>query len=541
MTTIAAKSKSEEIHNEALKIEKFRGAEGESWSEWWELYTSIHDDKKLTDERKFLYLRSYIPKDSTAGQLIAGFSPSEYRDAIDLSKENFGQDKKRIRTLQQQLFNMPICTSLEDVRKMYLATERICRQLKGLGQDTDGDHYFNALEGKLTRNMLRDILEAKNRAGDSWTTSDFRKELKTLVESEMEISAILKHAKGDEGQKLDKKAKIVGQIQQTAKPPSVACSAVGGDTKRKDSGNQNWKKQKKKLVKNKEERNNRRFRPIAHQRTFHNRAYRNVRFSISPIRRPSSKQNVPEKKYQKQGQMQNEKETAKESEKQKVKPNEVKMDHSIFREMAQVKNVSSSQEMSKTMRKEALSPKLSYPKELQLAEICKAGIGIHRDCQTLRIDQMLGKHGKSFVMLRLPSFWQTSSLMEMLAVNWAFRNIDCSTIEVEVRLKMLRDFIRNVLRNPKQGLKIFEEEKSKLKGTSKIDGDWPLEEISWLLLVRKKHCRLAADAFDKDCHKAVEPASIAQMPEASAELTTFLANRLARALTDLRANEFYAA
>nr|CAD2208715.1 unnamed protein product [Meloidogyne enterolobii] len=181
-----------EIRHEALRIGKFHGTDPDLWPDWWELFMSIHEDSGLSTERKFLYLRSFIPQDSPAGLLIDGFQPGEYVQAIDLLKQNYENKDRRIRNLQQQLLALPHCNTLEDVRKFYLNLERICRQLAGLGNDTDSDLYYNLLETKLTRPMLREILAVKKEAGDSWTTSKFRLELKKLLESEMEISSILK-------------------------------------------------------------------------------------------------------------------------------------------------------------------------------------------------------------------------------------------------------------------------------------------------------------------------------------------------------------
>jgi len=52
------------IQHEPLKVGIFTGTDPDFWPEWWELYKSIHDDENLVNGRKFLYLRSFIPKGS---------------------------------------------------------------------------------------------------------------------------------------------------------------------------------------------------------------------------------------------------------------------------------------------------------------------------------------------------------------------------------------------------------------------------------------------------------------------------------------------
>uniref|UniRef100_A0A914LI66 Peptidase aspartic putative domain-containing protein n=1 Tax=Meloidogyne incognita TaxID=6306 RepID=A0A914LI66_MELIC len=252
---------SHEVRHQALNIGKFHGTDPDLWPDWWELFMSIHEDSGLSTERKFLYLRSFIPQDSPAGLLIDGFQPGEYGQAIDLLKQNYENKDRRIRNLQQQLLTLPHCNTLEDVRKFYLNLERICRQLAGLGNDTDSDFYYNLLETKLTRPMLREILAVKKEAGDNWTTSKFRLELKRLLESEMEISSILKkmgdEKKGEEKKQFSKpkdephtpkrtgnEKRMSPKNEDDSSPPTVACSTVG-KTNRKETVRE--KKEKRSL------------------------------------------------------------------------------------------------------------------------------------------------------------------------------------------------------------------------------------------------------------------------------------------------------
>nr|CAD2187261.1 unnamed protein product [Meloidogyne enterolobii]CAD2200047.1 unnamed protein product [Meloidogyne enterolobii] len=159
--------------------------------------------------------------------------------------------KIKIEELETANSKLPHCNTLEDVRKFYLNLERICRQLAGLGNDTDSDLYYNLLETKLTRPMLREILAVKKEAGDSWTTSKFRLELKRLLESEIEISSILKkmgdEKKGEEKKQFSKPKdephtpKRTGNVKRMSPRdedesplPTVACPTVG-KTERKET------------------------------------------------------------------------------------------------------------------------------------------------------------------------------------------------------------------------------------------------------------------------------------------------------------------
>lgn len=79
-----------------------------------------------------------------------------------------------------------------------------------------------ALEGKLTRAMLREIRMAKKTAGDDWSTTMFRENLKIILDEELEISDVLKRSKPTP----DKNKEGPAKKSPGPNSPTVSCGTV---------------------------------------------------------------------------------------------------------------------------------------------------------------------------------------------------------------------------------------------------------------------------------------------------------------------------
>jgi hypothetical protein len=195
----------------------------------------------LSAENKFLYLKSFLK--TPAAELIAGFIPSEYKDAVKILEENYGREEVRIRQLYQQLALLPQASKLDELQKLHLSIERICRQLSAAKEDIEGRSIYWMLEGKLNRTMLREINVAKKeaeKAHEPWNTSLFRKEFKKLLDEELALSDVVKQGKapGKEDKKPEKGGKSPGT--SSAGFPTVSCGTVD-----KGKGNGNGKQDSK--------------------------------------------------------------------------------------------------------------------------------------------------------------------------------------------------------------------------------------------------------------------------------------------------------
>jgi hypothetical protein len=224
-----------------LCIPKFSGADPSLWPEWWELYSiSVDNNSDLTPENKFLYLKTFLT--APAADVVKGFVPKEYADAITLLTDTYGQKEKRIRLLYQQLAQLPKCHSLDDLKSFQIALERICRQLEAEKEVIDGKSFYWQLETKLTRQILRDMNEAKKKVGNAWTTTLFRKELKELLEGELVLSEILKHGKEEKGEKnANQQKEGKKDLTKAGEEPTVSCGTVGDQNSQEEKGQQQEK------------------------------------------------------------------------------------------------------------------------------------------------------------------------------------------------------------------------------------------------------------------------------------------------------------
>jgi hypothetical protein len=79
------------------------------WQSFWDSYeAAVHLNQTLSDVQKFNYLRSLL--ENTAYSAIDGFplTNANYKNAIDLLHERFGQSHKIIDSYMQSLLDLPI-------------------------------------------------------------------------------------------------------------------------------------------------------------------------------------------------------------------------------------------------------------------------------------------------------------------------------------------------------------------------------------------------------------------------------------------------
>uniref|UniRef100_A0A915NFM1 CCHC-type domain-containing protein n=1 Tax=Meloidogyne floridensis TaxID=298350 RepID=A0A915NFM1_9BILA len=166
-----------------IQLRRFDG-KIENWCAFWETYrVLIHEDSTLSHVEKFNILESILDKE--AKDLIEGLQMTNegYNTAIDLLLSRFGNDKKLIRSLNQELLNLPTSETFEDDEKLHLKIEKLCRQLKSLKQNIDDAPYFMTLEGKVSSKVLGKYLTIKDAEDrDDWNTAKFRNALGRAID-----------------------------------------------------------------------------------------------------------------------------------------------------------------------------------------------------------------------------------------------------------------------------------------------------------------------------------------------------------------------
>ena len=166
-----------------LSLPRFSG-EPTKWLSFWDSFSSaIHENEDLNDIDKFQYLRSLL--EGSAVNAISGLSltNSNYKEAIDLLQERYGNKQVIISRHMESLMQLPAVSDDDDLKKLrqlYDKTESTVRSLNGIGilQDTYGTFLTPTIMAKLPKE-LRLIISRK--LSDEWDLKSlltfFREEL----------------------------------------------------------------------------------------------------------------------------------------------------------------------------------------------------------------------------------------------------------------------------------------------------------------------------------------------------------------------------
>nr|CAD2208431.1 unnamed protein product [Meloidogyne enterolobii] len=97
----------------------------------------------------------------------------------------------RVRELHMKLANLKNCSSLKETKVFAFELERLIRELRAEGENTEGPVVYLALEKKLNKNFLREILNKKSEEGAAWSTTRFREVLHETLQREMSIQEVI--------------------------------------------------------------------------------------------------------------------------------------------------------------------------------------------------------------------------------------------------------------------------------------------------------------------------------------------------------------
>nr|CAD2200922.1 unnamed protein product [Meloidogyne enterolobii] len=129
-----------------LQIKRFNG-DRKDWLEFYESFRCAVDSSSGSDIEKLTLLRNLV--DGEPRELIAGFrlEAKNYKEALQLLKDQYGDKDAHIRNLHSRLANLKICNTLNDVKKFSLDLERLAREMKKYGRGHRGTSCpFNARE-----------------------------------------------------------------------------------------------------------------------------------------------------------------------------------------------------------------------------------------------------------------------------------------------------------------------------------------------------------------------------------------------------------
>ncbi|XP_062582942.1 uncharacterized protein LOC134244699 [Saccostrea cucullata] len=170
------------IHNHKLPKLNLPVFSGDllQWQTFWDCFeTSIHGNNSLSNVEKFSYLRSLLCGEALRS--VSGFSltNTNYRQAIDVSFERYGQNHKIINAHIQSLIDLPLPKPSPASLRNFLDKMECCiRGLEALG--TDENTYgtiltpmiYNKLPAEIRKNITRD------KGDDQWELHSLRRAIK---------------------------------------------------------------------------------------------------------------------------------------------------------------------------------------------------------------------------------------------------------------------------------------------------------------------------------------------------------------------------
>ena len=152
------------------------------WAEFWDSFkSSVHNNPSLSNIERFNYLRGKV--NGEAQRAISGLSLSDanYKLAIDILKERFGNKQEVIELHYSQLINVHSPTNKTNSLRSFMdVVERHLRSLEVLNQNVEQDIFVSVIRSKLPEDVLV-LLEMQKSANERWTVYSFRECLKNYI------------------------------------------------------------------------------------------------------------------------------------------------------------------------------------------------------------------------------------------------------------------------------------------------------------------------------------------------------------------------
>uniref|UniRef100_A0A914XCT4 Integrase catalytic domain-containing protein n=1 Tax=Plectus sambesii TaxID=2011161 RepID=A0A914XCT4_9BILA len=164
------------------------------WAEFWDAYESAIHTQGISQVQKFNYLISCVKgKAHTAIEGLA-VTNANYQEAISILKHRFGNINVIKRSLYTQLRKIPISTGkTTDLRSTLEEVDRVCRQLKSLGEDVNQPNLIMTVQEKLPSAILMELGRYKS-PDELWRMDQLRVQLDALVRIREEAWQIVQHA-----------------------------------------------------------------------------------------------------------------------------------------------------------------------------------------------------------------------------------------------------------------------------------------------------------------------------------------------------------
>ena len=174
-------SRSTSVKLPKLELKSFFG-DKINWPEFWDSFEStIHRNTTLSDIEKFGYLQSKLGGE--AKRAISGLlmSNENYKIAIDILKERFGQIQEIIDIHYSKLMNIAQPrNNVYSLRQFLDQYDKHIRSLEVLGENTNQNLFVSMIKSKLPKKVLLHI-EVQKGPDTKWSSKELRDRLRTYI------------------------------------------------------------------------------------------------------------------------------------------------------------------------------------------------------------------------------------------------------------------------------------------------------------------------------------------------------------------------
>ena len=172
------RTKRKQVRLPKLELPTFHG-DPVNWPPFWDAFdAAVNKDEDLTDGQKFQYLRYYLSGEAKAALSGLLITDANYKEAVDLLHERFGDEQAIISTHMNALCKLEAVESCKDVvklRRLHDETEAAVRSLKGLNIKPEmyGVFLTPLLMNKIPEELR--IVLSRNSQGKTWDLEEILK------------------------------------------------------------------------------------------------------------------------------------------------------------------------------------------------------------------------------------------------------------------------------------------------------------------------------------------------------------------------------
>uniref|UniRef100_A0A0M3HS13 CCHC-type domain-containing protein n=1 Tax=Ascaris lumbricoides TaxID=6252 RepID=A0A0M3HS13_ASCLU len=173
-----------------ITLPKFDGDPLEFRS-YWDQFDNLVNRHRIADVTKFIHLLATLQGRAKAALEGLPVTNASYAEAVDILQRRFGDKNVVRRALYVQIQNLPRCDKgVDSVGRLTQALDKICRQLRALGEDPDHPAIILSIQQKLSPHVLEEVTRSKP-ASEQWTLGSLQEALERYIRLKEEVANIL--------------------------------------------------------------------------------------------------------------------------------------------------------------------------------------------------------------------------------------------------------------------------------------------------------------------------------------------------------------